>query len=105
MSRNWGAPAAASAVARHHYRLLSGLQACLQSLIALLAQQAAADRRRGDERDVEIDEGIARIARFRVLRGGNVAGLGKRLVDVADGQMQPPHRAVTQEACCTAVNT
>ena len=49
-------------------RLLSGLEALLERVVAGVAEQAAADRRHADRRDVEVDERVAGVGRFGMVR-------------------------------------
>ena len=55
---------------RDDERLLAGLQPAGQAVVAVVAEQAAADGRHRDIGDVEVDEGVVRIALFRMRGGG-----------------------------------
>ena len=78
-------------------RLLPGLQAVLQPSIAIFAEQAAADRWRAHERDIEVDEGVAGLAWLGVLDRRRAAGFCKGIIDVADAEMKPAYRSVADE--------
>ena len=55
------------ALAGDQDRLLSGLELTAKALVAGVSQKASTNRGDAGERHVEIDEGVVRIAEFRVL--------------------------------------
>ena len=67
-------------------------------LVGGVAEQAAADRRHGDRRDVELDEAILGVRALRMPGGSRLARVLERLADLADGELQAAHRAVADEA-------
>ena len=84
---------------RDDERLLTWLQPAGQPIVAVLAEQAAADRRHRDISDVEVDEGVVRIALFRVrCRCGGIAGFFEGFVHVGNGEDQPADGTVTDQA-------
>jgi len=78
--------------------LLARLEALLEAGEAGLAEQPLADRRHRDRGDVEIDEAVGGVVGFRVAGRILVAGAGERLVHLAHGELQSPHRAVAEQA-------
>src|SRR5450755_463127 len=83
---------------RDDQRLLSRLQPAGQPLVSIIAEQTAADRRHRDVRDIEVDEGVFRIAFFRPRRGTGVAGFFEGLVHVSNGKDQLANGTVTDQA-------
>ncbi|MET3315499.1 hypothetical protein ABIF41_007340 [Bradyrhizobium japonicum] len=67
-------------------RLLAWLQPAGQPAVALVAQQAAADGRHRDVRDIEIDEAVVRSAFLRARCGDRIARFLEGLVDIGDGE-------------------
>ena len=78
-------------------RLLSGLQPARQTVVAVVAEQTAADRRHRDIGDVKIDEGVVRIAFLRMRRRGGIARLFESLVHVRDRKEQSADRTVADQ--------
>ena len=83
---------------RDNERLLAGLEPAGQAVESVLAEQAAADGRHGNVSDVEVDEGVARIALFRMRGRGGVARFFEGLVDVVNGKDQAANGTVTDQA-------
>ena len=79
-------------------RLLSGFQPTRQTVVAVVAEQTAADRRDRDIGDVKVDEGVVGIAFLRMRRRGGIAGLFESLVHVPYRDEQSPDGTVTNQA-------
>jgi hypothetical protein len=77
--------------------LLTGLQPGGQAIVAVVAEQTAADGRHRDVRNMEIDEGVVRGALFRTPRSGRIARFLEGLVDVGDGDRQSPDRSIADQ--------
>ena len=93
-----GALEGVGALPSHQDGLLARPQAASQPLVARVAEQAPADGGHADERGVEVDEGVVRVAGLGVVGGGLVAAAGEGLVHLADGEVQPPDGAVADQA-------
>ena len=82
----------------HQDGRLPGREVVRQALIALVAQQAAANGRRAHQRGEELDEGVVGIAGFRIGGGASIAAALIGLIYLADREMQAPHGSVAEQA-------
>ena len=80
-----------------HEGLLTGLEPAGQAVESVVAEQAAPDGRHRDIGDIEVNEGVVRIALLRARGGGGIAGFLESLVDVVDRQDQPTHGTVADQ--------
>ena len=83
---------------RDDQRLLTRLQPADQPIVAVIAEQTAADGRHRDVGDIQVDERIGRIALFRMRGRCGIAGFFEGLVHVVHGEEQPTDGTVTDEA-------
>ena len=78
--------------------VLTRLEPAGQAVKSVVAEQAAADGRHGDVSNVQVDEGVARIALFRTRGGSGIVRLFKDLVDVINRKDQAADGTVTDKA-------
>ena len=86
-----------ASVAGHQYPVPTRLEALGQIAVLAFPQDARADGGDGDQRCIEFDENLARVAGFRPLDGGDVTVLLECPIDVAHRKLQAPHGSVTDE--------